>query len=163
MNEDQCFQCGVQLRTQRENVPFRALPGATLLGVPVHRCPECGEYEVESPRIEDLHRALASIVIRKTGRLAGDEIRFLRKCLGWSGADFAKAIGATAETVSRWEAGKQQMGPQADRLLRLLVVCTQPVQDYSVDVLSNICGGPATVERRSIQFDGERWEPQVAA
>lgn len=163
MNSNQCLECGAELQTQRENVPFRALPGVTLLGVPVHRCPECGDFEVEIPRLEDLHRAVAAAVVLKAERLTGAEVRFLRKYLGWSGADFAKVMGTKPETVSRWEAGKQQIGAQADRLLRMLVVHVRPVQDYSVDILANIAGGHPLGQRRALHFDGEHWETQTAA
>ena len=40
------------------------------------------------------------------------------------------------------------MGPQADRLLRVLVAKETPVIEYSVDVLAQVAadGGPATPE-----------------
>ena len=56
------------------------------------------------------------------------EIRFLRKYLGWSTADFASRMGTARETVSRWESGAVPMGSQADRLLRLLVATAAPVK-----------------------------------
>jgi DNA-binding transcriptional regulator YiaG len=46
----------------------------------------------------------------------GEEVRFLRKSLGWSGSDFAKHMGVAEETVSRWENDAAPIGPQADRL-----------------------------------------------
>jgi len=94
--------------------------------VEVDRCPKCGAVEIVIPRIEELHRALALAILRKRGRLAAPEVRFLRKYLGWSGADFAKHMGVDAATVSRWENEEQPMGPVADRLLRLMVVTREP-------------------------------------
>jgi putative zinc finger/helix-turn-helix YgiT family protein len=86
----------------------------------------CGETYTSIPAIEGLHRQIAAAVIRKKGRLAPAEIRFLRKWLGWSGVDFAKRTGTKPETVSRWENGRTLMGPQADRLLRVLVAKETP-------------------------------------
>jgi putative zinc finger/helix-turn-helix YgiT family protein len=118
-----CFVCGSRMKTKRENYRYDAvgLPGITLQGVEVSRCGKCGEYEVAIPRIEELHRSIAQAVISKKERLTPAEIRFLRKQLGWTGAEFAGHFGAARETVSRWENGSAPMGPTADRLLRLIV------------------------------------------
>lgn len=82
------------------------------------------------PKIEQLHRAIALGVVAKRPRLTAAEIRFLRKYLGWSGAAFAKHMGVTPESVSRWENDREQMGAVADRLLRLMVVTRAPVSEY---------------------------------
>lgn len=119
------------------------LPNVTLQKVEVRRCPKCGETEVAIPGLESLHRSLALVLIRKPGRLVPAEIRFLRKYLGWSGADFAARMGPTAETVSRWETGATPMGPTADRLLRLKVATTSPQADYPLDTLAAIGRDPA--------------------
>ena len=135
-----CLVCGHPMQTHRENYQYTAsgLPHVTLQQVEVSRCPNCGETEVAIPHIEALHRAIANALVRKPTRLAPAEIRFLRKSLGWSGSDFAKRIGATPATVSRWEHGKTPMGPMAERLLRLLVVTEVPVQKYSTDLLGEL-------------------------
>ena len=39
-----------------------------------------------------------------------------------SGIELATHLGATPESVSRWEHGRTPMGVTADRLLRLMVV-----------------------------------------
>jgi hypothetical protein len=46
-----CLQCGAEMRMKRENCKYDAssLPGITLLGVEVSRCPKCGEHEVAIP------------------------------------------------------------------------------------------------------------------
>ena len=111
----------------------------TLVNVPIHRCPECGDFEVEIQRIEEMTRVLVDTLIRKASRLASAEIRFLRKSLGWSSADFARHIGVDQATVSRWETGKQNMGSVAERFFRFLVSVSTPIEDYTLndlDVLS---------------------------
>lgn len=135
-----CVACSSQMKTRRENYRYAAsgLPYVTLEGVEVSRCLKCGESEVAIPAIEQLHRVIAGVLIRKRGRLAPGEIKFLRKYLGWSGADFARHMGTTQETVSRWEHGTMPMGAQAERLLRLMVATKAPVSDYTVDVLAHI-------------------------
>lgn len=145
-----CVECGHAMRTRREIVPFEkpiGLPGVRL-DTFVARCPECGSYEVIIPNIEGLHQAVARTVIARPSRLSGAEIRYLRKVLGWSGVDFADHMGTTAETVSRWETGATPIGPQADRLLRLMVMTKDPVPDYrKLDVLKTVAKARPAVVR----------------
>jgi hypothetical protein len=47
-------------------------------------------------------------VIHKPARLSGSEVRYLRKYLGWSGADFAGHVGVDPSTVSNWETDKER-------------------------------------------------------
>ena len=151
-----CTVCGTAMKTKRENYRYDAvgLPGITLKDVAVSRCPKCGEYEVAIPRIEDLHRTIAHAVIEKRERLTPAEIRFLRKYLGWSGADFAAHVGATPETVSRWETGGTPMGVTADRLLRLMVASRQPVADLFAPAAQG--QGPDAHAARGAAQEGDR-------
>jgi putative zinc finger/helix-turn-helix YgiT family protein len=135
-----CPECDKPMTSVRENYSYTAsgLPYVTLVGVEVRRCKTCGEHEVVIPKIEHLHRAIALAVIDKRTRLTAAEVRYLRKYLGWSGADFARHMGVTPESVSRWENDREQMGAVADRLLRLMVATKAPVSDYSLDSLAEL-------------------------
>ncbi|MEY4515559.1 MAG: hypothetical protein RLZZ450_7681 [Pseudomonadota bacterium] len=133
-----CVACGATMKKTRGDYAYASLPGVTLRDVEIWRCSACGEEEVQIPRIEALNHAIASGLVRKHGRLSPPEVRFLRKLLGWSGVDFAKHFGVTPETVSRWESGKKQMGPVAERLLRLCIATQAPVEDYGVDDLQSV-------------------------
>ena len=137
-----CPQCRHQMVSSIENhrYPESGLSNVVLVGVEVRRCPSCGEHMVAIPRIEELHRTLAMALIRDRGRLAPNEIRFLRKWLGWSGIDFAKHMGVTPETVSRWESveSAKSMGGTAERLLRLAVAHGQPVDEYPIELLAEL-------------------------
>jgi putative transcriptional regulator len=155
-----CLVCGAEMKTGRESVRYDAcgLPSVTLMGVEVSRCPQCGEYEVAIPQIDDLHKAIAQTVIRKTSRLDAAEIRYLRKYLGWSGVDFATHMGMTPETISRWERGAEPIGPVADRLLRLMVATRDPVSDYPLDTLATISKEqPTKAIQLGLTRDKEGW------
>jgi putative zinc finger/helix-turn-helix YgiT family protein len=152
--------CGAEMKTGRENVRYDAcgLPGVTLMDVEVSRCPQCGEYEVAIPQIDDLHKAIAQALIRKTSRLDAAEVRYLRKYLGWSGADFATHMGMTPETISRWERGAEPIGPIADRLLRLMVATRDPIRDYPLDTLMTISKEqPVKAVQLGLKRDKEGW------
>ncbi len=159
-----CLQCGNPLRVDRENFLYDAcgLPGVTLLDVEVDRCPSCGAYEVVIPQLEELHALIARLVTRKAGRLTGPEVRFLRKWLGWSGADFAAHMGVAPETASRWETGADPIGTIADRLLRLMVMTKPPVQDYSLELLKNVAREDSKPVRLGLQADESGWHARAA-
>lgn len=160
-----CLVCGAEMKTGRENFRYDAcgVPGVTLMGVEVSRCPQCGEYEVAIPQIDDLHKAIAKALIRKTSRLDPAEIRYLRKYLGWSGADFATHMGMKPETISRWETGAEPIGPTADRLLRLMVATRDPVSEYPLDLLATITKeSPARAVRLGVKRDHEGWHAAAA-
>ena len=159
-----CLQCGTEMKTARENYKYEAsgLPGITLVGVEVGRCPNCGEYEVLIPSIEDLHRAIAHAVAFKRARLTAAETRFLRKWLGWSGVDFAAHMGVAPETVSRWEGGVAMMAGTADRLLRLMVLSKEPVRDYSLDLLKEVAQDDPAPIRLGMRSDVNGWHAEAA-
>ena len=137
-----CPQCRNEMihRTENHRYTESGLPNVVLVGVEVEHCQTCGEILVSIPNIEGLHRAIAMELIRHPGRLAPNEIRFLRKWLGWSGVDFAKHMGVTPETVSRWESvdNGKAMGGTAERLLRLSVAHGQPIDQYPIDMLAEV-------------------------
>ena len=153
-----CIQCGHAMTTKRENMPYTALPGTVLVGVEVSRCPNCGEYEVAIPAIDELNRVLASAVIRKPARLNGGEIRFLRSYLGYSGTDFAKLIGSDPATVSRWEGDKQPIGHHTDLLLRAMVALDKKVEEYPIATFGEI-GDETKQSRYAFKPAAKKWKP----
>jgi putative zinc finger/helix-turn-helix YgiT family protein len=148
------------MATRKENYRYgeSGLRYVTLVGIEVSRCPECGNYEVSIPRIEDLHRLIAKSLIEKITRFTGSEIRFLRKSLGLSAADFARRMGVTVETVSRWEHNAVAIGPQADRLLRLLVAQGRLTTQYPEEKLDLInTTKKASETKLGMRLEHEEW------
>jgi putative zinc finger/helix-turn-helix YgiT family protein len=133
-----CVQCGGVVKGTRgaHRYTESGLSNVTLLNVEIRNCAACGEREVVIPRIEELHRLIARTIATGSARLSPEQIRFLRKWIGWSTADFALMMGVRSETVSRWE-GKgtgYQMPPTAERLLRLMVANQEPTTKYPIDL-----------------------------
>jgi len=142
------------------------LPGVVLVGVEVSRCPQCGEYEVAIPAIDELNKMIASAVIRNKARLKGAEVRFLRSYLGYSAADFAKLIGSSASTVSKWESDSQPIGHHADLLLRALVVVGKKVEEYPLETFAGISAAnekPAKREPYAFTQAAKKWKPTKLA
>jgi putative zinc finger/helix-turn-helix YgiT family protein len=157
--EKKCPECGTSMRTRRENYRYDecGLTNITLVGLAVARCPKCGNYEVSIPRIEQLHRLISRALIEKATRFRGEEVRFLRKSLGWSGPDFARHMGVADETVSRWENDAAPIGPQADRLLRLMVAQGHPMARYPTERLARINPDRALATRLELVVTRSSW------
>lgn len=118
-----CSECGGQMTGRRENFRYGLAADweATVKDVMVHRCGACGNYEVTIERLSPLHQALVRAVLLKPGRLAGEEITFLRSHLGVTGRELARTLGVTPQALSTWEQDKHPIGGGSDRTLRLVV------------------------------------------
>jgi putative zinc finger/helix-turn-helix YgiT family protein len=154
------------LEVRQENYRYvdSGLPNVTLQGIEVSYCGACGERIVSIERMADLHRALAWTVAAQVGRLQPVQVKFLRKYLGWSGTAFAKVMGTTPATVSRWEGGKQPMGVVAEHLLRALVFRERPVDEYPSEQLAELSTDvPPPARLTAIACADVGWKVQSAA
>ena len=82
-----CVECGGPVKTRRETqhrYTECGLSNVVVDGVEISKCQWCGETYTGIPAIDGLHRAIATAVICKKGRLASEEIKFLQKFLGRS-------------------------------------------------------------------------------
>jgi putative transcriptional regulator len=135
-----CLQDGAEMTGRLENYLYEAsgLPGVTLQNVMVYRCPKCGEHEVAIPNILGLHETLARAIVEKKERLSPQEIRFLRTHLGYSSADFARKVGVSIQTVSRWERKDEplRMKPAVDRFVRLMVLAGDAIKEYPLEKMA---------------------------
>jgi putative zinc finger/helix-turn-helix YgiT family protein len=137
-----CPVCETRMTSKIENYKYTAsgLSNVVLRSVAVHRCPNCGEHEVEIPRLLQLHEAIGTALAMKRPALVPNEIRFLRKSLGFSGSEFAREMGVEPETVSRWEHGALAMGLSAERLLRLMVLSRGTSRHFQLATLGIVKG-----------------------
>ena len=107
-------------------------------------------------------RCATGVLHEKPTRFIGDELRFLRKSLGWSGSDFAKHVGVAGETVSRWENDAAPIGLQADRLLRFLVAQGRLTTGYPTERLVKIDPKKARATRVTLIARNEQWSVRAA-
>lgn len=71
--------------------------------------------------LDGLHEAIGEQIARaRPSGLSGAEIRFLRELMGCTQRELAGLLGATEQTLARWETGKTAMPGPADLLLRAL-------------------------------------------
>ena len=138
----QCVSCTNSKQLKPRTIVHKykecGLDNVILDGVKVYECPECGEKFLDFGNIEQLHKLIADMLLQKQGRLIGKEIRFLRKRIGLSGGHFAKLLGVTPETVSRYENDASEPSEMFDRLVRFAVHDKEPDRDYDLhDLLLN--------------------------
>jgi len=125
MAAHQCSACGTPTYETRQTVRYQTPTGpVTLQNVPVHHCPYCGDHEITLSRAPELRGEVALAIARKQERLEPREVRFLREFLGLTRTELADTVGANEDTATRWEDLEHptMMGPQAERLLRVLVL-----------------------------------------
>lgn len=115
-----CHVCSGQMEGRHENYQYTecGLDNVVLVGVLVYHC-KCGEIAVQIPAVSTLHRLIALELIKKPTLLSGDEVRYLRKFVGYGGSEFADMLGTTKVTMSRWETGATRITKNNDRVLRI--------------------------------------------
>ena len=92
-------------------------------------------------------------------------LKFLRKSLGWSGAEFARNLHVDPATVSRWESPRaaQTMSASNELLLRLAVAHSNQMADYEVDKLAEVAVEAARPLKITIRQKKTGWKTQEAA
>ena len=102
----QCPQCKIgKPRPQRRPYHYlgSGLPDVYLKNVKWAICSECKEITVEIPRIGQLHRCIAWLIILKKSFLTGQEMIFLRKTLRKNQREMAESLGVSQVSLNRWE------------------------------------------------------------
>ncbi len=69
---------------------------------------------------DDLERCVARLVLRMPKRIRGWDLRFLRRQLGMSQADFGVMVERDAQTVARWEKAGTEIPRFCDLTIRTL-------------------------------------------
>ncbi len=81
-----------------------------------------GSLVVTIQHVNVLHRAIVKAIATKPSGITGREVRFIRTELGLTQAEFAARINKDAQTVARWEKGKNPVDPTADTVIRVLAL-----------------------------------------
>lgn len=156
-----CMTCGAPTKLQKNQTvayDFGGLPDVSLRGIDIAVCTN-GHREYLIPRIEQLHAVIAQGLAKKASRLTAEEVVYLRKYLGWSQRDFAERMGVTYETANRWERGSIMFSALAERLLRLMVMTQEPVDDYhNFDLFKKIGDAKPTPARMKLRPAGAAWQ-----
>ncbi len=90
-----------------------------LINVPMKKV--FGEWAMDI-NFNKLQLAAVYGLIYKPTSLNGDELRFIRKFLDMSMADFGKVFGVSHVAVLKWENGKNHVSPPTDIYIRLYIL-----------------------------------------
>jgi len=120
----ECSTCGSPAKVVRGSYPFTecGLPNVVLQGVELIRCGKCSTEDAIIPKLNELMRVLALAVVCKPYRLRGEDVKFLRKYLKMTNDEFARLIHINKTNLSKWENNHDRIGPQSDRLIRIMAV-----------------------------------------
>jgi putative zinc finger/helix-turn-helix YgiT family protein len=116
-----CPTCGTEMVEKRGalRLPVNgeeiSVPSAAHL-----RCPKCGEIVLRFQDAKPLNEDAIAIYRKKHGLLSADEIRAIRELFGLTQADLARLLRLGANSVSRWESGRNVQTAAMDMLLRLI-------------------------------------------
>jgi HTH-type transcriptional regulator / antitoxin MqsA len=120
-SEDLCLSCGAKM-----------LPARGVLTLPVNgeeievpglrhmACPSCGEKIVGFAETTRLFKEAVEAYRERHGLLSAQEIREIRERFGLTQAELARLLRLGANTISRWEAGRNVQTGAMDVLLRLI-------------------------------------------
>ena len=84
------------------------------------RCPKCDEVVLRFSDARRFQEDAIAVYRKKHGLLAADEIRALRERFGLTQGELARLLHLGANTISRWESGRNVQTGAMEILLRLL-------------------------------------------
>jgi putative zinc finger/helix-turn-helix YgiT family protein len=121
MRCDVCHKDEIRIKRQQTyRYKECGLDNVYLLNIELRVCDACGTQIPRLPRMPELHGTIARAIAMQPCPLRGQDVRFLRKQLGYSAKEWATLLRTDASTLSRWENNQQEMGTQSDALVRLL-------------------------------------------
>ena len=148
-----CTECGndiVLVKKSKVHYDGVRVENVYLRNCEVEVCRHCG---IESPvvrKIKKVHLMIAFGIATAPSKLTGDEVRFLRKAMRITIADWAARIGIAEGTFSRWENGRSPAA-QVEKLARvdfLLRMFSELPSDVDLpDAISDIIGAELTEKR----------------
>jgi len=146
-----CTVCGQDMTCNRGEYHYKecGLDNVYLVNIKICSCVSCKEKVICIPQMPVLHTAVAKILLEKTSRLNGNEIRFLRKNIGLKSVELSKYLGVNISSLSRWEHGEQKISLPHDLLLRV--------------VYANIKGLPIEETKQMIENRFGQITPQTVA
>jgi transcriptional regulator with XRE-family HTH domain len=112
----------------------------------------------EFEREDDLENAIRRILIRKSGRLSGWDMRFLRRGLNLTQADVGRFVDRDAQTIARWEKSRESVPTFLDLSIRARFAARFDPGMSIEELLSYVdARGPHWPNRIVLTFANSRW------
>ena len=141
-DKNRCLACGnksITITNKDYHFTESGLDNLYLKDIETLTCNICGEEVVSIPKPTELMSLIGEYIVLKKNSLSGEEIKLLRKNLHLKINEFAQLIGVDRVTVSRWENGHETPPKTTDRLIRLIYVTKNRLDqlDNSASTLEN--------------------------
>ena len=121
MADDACPSCGTGMVERRGKLRLPINGEDVTVASAVHlRCPKCREIVLRYQDAKRLGEDAVAIYRRKHDLLSADEIRAMRERFSLTQAQFARLLRLGANTLSRWESGRNVQTEAMDMFLRLI-------------------------------------------
>lgn len=121
LRDDACPACGTLMLEKRGRLRLPVNGGEITVPSAAHlKCPKCHEVVLRSQDARRLSEDAIAIYRRKHGLLSADQIRAIRERFDLTQAEFARLVRLGANTLSRWESGRNVQTEAMDTLLRLI-------------------------------------------
>lgn len=152
-HKNYCSECGTAVTPERRDHHYTesGLSNVMLEGVLIANCGKCGNWDITLPGLVKLHQAIAQALATSPVRLTGEQLRFLRKHLGLTGDELGRYLHTDRTKISKWETGEHSIGPQTDRLIRLLVAALDAsLRDAVSDIAEHL---PAIADKSGLSYE----------
>jgi putative zinc finger/helix-turn-helix YgiT family protein len=120
-SDDVCPACGTRMAEARGRL---RLPvngeDVAVPSVPHLRCPTCREVVLRFEDARRLNLDAIAVYRKRHGLLSADEIRAVREQFSLTQSELARLLRLGANTVSRWESGRNVQTAAMDVLVRLI-------------------------------------------
>jgi putative zinc finger/helix-turn-helix YgiT family protein len=118
---DACPRCGTTMVERRSALKLPVNGEEVTVPSASHmRCPKCDEVVLRFADSRRLQEDAIAIYRKKHGLLSADEIRAIRERFGLTQSELANLLHLGANTISRWESGRNVQTEAMEMLLRLI-------------------------------------------
>ncbi len=118
---DACPTCGTAMVERRGTLRLPVNGEEVAVRSAAHlACPRCGEVILRYRDARRLDEDAIAAYRKAHGLLSADDIRAIRQRFALTQGDLARLLRLGANTVSRWEAGRNVQTAAMDMLLRLI-------------------------------------------
>ena len=119
--DDACPRCGTTMVERRAQLRLPVNGEEVSVPSALHmHCPKCNEMVLRPPDARRLQQDAISVYRKKHGLLAAAEIKAIRERINLTQAEFARLLHLGANTISRWESGRNVQTAAMEMLLRLI-------------------------------------------
>lgn len=119
--DNACPECGTPMRKKHASLKFPVNGEEIGVAESLHlRCPKCPRVVLRFDDARKLRQQALETDRQNYGLLVADDIRSIRGRFGLTESDLARLLRLGANTISRWEAGRNVQTASMDMLFRMI-------------------------------------------